>query len=318
MKHYFSISENLQGYRLDKALQILMSPISRTLIQRSIRSGNVMINQRIINDLDVKVKIDDTIHISLQEGIRSDVIQPANISLDIIYEDADLIVINKQAGLTVHPGNGNHDNTLANALVYHYQSLSDINGTLRPGIIHRLDKDTSGLLIVAKNNLAHAQIAYQIETKQLVRKYKALIWGIMNPQSGTLEYNIARSKIDRTKMAVVRSGGKHAITHYKTEKIFLGGLISLIECTLDTGRTHQIRLHLSYKGHSVVGDQTYGHNNRKISKTPNPCIYEALMQLKRQALHSYYIAFIHPVSRQSLEFTIHLPNDMIKLIEIIV
>jgi len=311
----YILPKELHASRLDKALVELIEKSSRSQIQIAIKDGQIQINKVIISDSSYKVKENDVITFTFKEPALQ-TMQVSNIKLDVIYEDEDLIVINKAAGMTVHPGAGNHQDTLANALLYHANNLSNIGGMERPGIVHRLDKDTSGLIIVAKNNFAHANLAHQIETRQLVRKYKALIWGIINPPEGLIKNNIGRSNSDRKKMTILKTGGKEAITYYKTEGIFLNGLISLIECKLETGRTHQIRVQLSQLKHSVVGDQTYGHNNRKI----NNCsveIQEKLLSFKRQALHSWYMSFIHPQTGEFMEFNTHMPVDIQEIVTLL-
>lgn len=313
MKNYnFVLAKSCNNQRLDKVIQHLVGNISRTRIQKAIDGGLVKVNKLIISDSNTQVKTNDLIFVHLPEP-ESLHMTATNIALDIIFEDHDLIVINKPAGLTVHPGAGNYRDTLANGLLYYTNSLSDIGGLIRPGIVHRLDKDTSGLMVVAKNNLAHVNLARQIETRQLVRRYQAVIWGVMNPLSGTIKANIGRSKADRKKMAILRSGGKPATTYYHTRQIFLSSAASLIECKLETGRTHQIRVHLSGRGHSLVGDQTYGHNNHQIK--PAQAALAGLADFKRQALHSWYISFSHPVSNNILEFSSALPADISQLIE---
>lgn len=316
MKDYsFKLPKSLDNLRLDKALCLLINEISRSVIQKTIKDGYVKVNQVIISDPNTKVKENDIIILRLQDPKLPEM-QAANIKLDIIFEDDDLMVINKPAGLTVHPGAGNHNDTLVNALLYYSNSLSDIGGTIRPGIVHRLDKDTSGLMVVAKNNIAHARLANQIEKRHLVRKYKAMVWGVLNPPSGMIQTNIGRSINDRKKMTVLKFSGKNAITYYNTEHVFLSNLISLVECKLETGKTHQIRVHLSHKGHSIVGDQTYGHNSRKINNVPME-LQSKLAQFKRQALHSWYISFNHPITAMPMEFKADLPADIKELIELI-
>jgi len=313
MENYnFILPNNLAGSRLDKAICFLISKFSRSQIQKAIKDGNVKINEVIISDSAAKVKENDFIFIELQEA-QTNEMNKANIDLDIVYEDEDLIVLNKQAGLTVHPGAGNHQDTLSNALLFHYDSLSDIGGLDRPGIVHRLDKDTSGLMVIAKNNNAHKALSHQIEKRELVRRYKAFIWGTLNPKSGIIKNNIGRSNGNRKKMTILKFGGKEAITYYNTEEIILNGLISIVECKLGTGRTHQIRAQLSHNGHSIIGDQVYGNNNRKINNCP-ASIVESLTKFKRQALHSWYIGFSHPITMKFLEFESFLPNDMLNLL----
>ncbi|WP_341794571.1 RluA family pseudouridine synthase [Rickettsia endosymbiont of Rhinocyllus conicus] len=304
----YSVPTELSGLRLDKALSQLLENVSRNQIQKAIKSSCVQINNVIILDSDILVKENDIILFSFKEPEEL-TIEAADIKLDIVYEDEDLIVINKAAGMTVHPGAGHHDDTLVNALLHHTKNLSDIGSSERPGIVHRLDKDTTGLMVVAKNNKAHMLLANQIEQRQVVRKYKALVWGVINPLEGTIKNNIGRSRSDRQKMTILKYGGKEAVTYYKTLELFYGGSISMVECKLATGRTHQIRVQLSHLKHSVVGDQTYGNNDRKINHAP-PELKAKLLDFKRQALHSWYLSFTHPTSNEVMEFSCDLPEDM--------
>lgn len=308
----YNVPNNLDGFRLDKALVSLISKTSRSQVQKSINDFQVQVNGLIISDSNFKVKENDLISVFFKAPDPL-TMQEADIKLDIFYEDEDLMVINKAAGMTVHPGSGNHQDTLVNALLHHAKSLSSIGGLERPGIVHRLDKDTSGLMVVAKNNFAHVQLAKQIENRNLIRKYKALVWGIINPQEGVIRNNIGRDRIIRQKMTILKFGGKEAVTHYKTEEIFFDGIISMVECQLTTGRTHQIRVQLSHLKHSVVGDQTYGKNSRKVSSNFS-IVPQKLMDFKRQALHSWYISFSHPVSDKLLEFESPLPQDIVEII----
>ncbi len=312
MMEQYNLPKILDGSRLDKALANLILKTSRNQIQKIINNWQVQVNGLIISDSDFKVKENDIIIIDFKKPDNFTMIG-ADIKLDIFYEDDDLLVINKAAGMTVHPGNGNHQDTLVNALLHHARSLSTIGGQERPGIVHRLDKDTSGLMVVAKNNFAHVNLAGQIESRNLIRKYKALIWGVINPPTGIIKNNIGRSRIMRQKMTILKFGGKEAITNYHTEDILFDGLISIIECRLTTGRTHQIRVQLSHLKHSIVGDQTYGNNNRKIIHS-SEIVQQKLVNFKRQALHSWYISFTHPVSGKLLEFQSPLPQDMMEII----
>ncbi|MBP7189852.1 MAG: RluA family pseudouridine synthase [Rickettsiaceae bacterium] len=311
-QYSFKISENLDGIRLDKAVTIL-SDFTRSRIQQLIKERVVFLNGIIVEDCSKYVHLGDEIRFSVPAP-RDSAMLPADIELDVIYEDNDLLVINKQAGLTVHPGAGQHDDTLANALLKHCgDSLSGIGGVTRPGIVHRLDRDTSGLMVVAKNDLSHTNLAKQIENRELKRIYKAILWGVPTPHEGTITTNIARNIRERTKMQVVQNGGKFAKTHYKVLEI-LDGKLSLVECRLDTGRTHQIRVHMTHIGHSIIGDQTYGSNNRKISNNYKGDIADKLKSFGRQALHSCYIEFTHPTSNKVLSFSSDLPQDMQELI----
>lgn len=306
-QYKYTIPEHLNGQRLDKALSLLCEESSRSQIQKAIKNEKLILNGQIISNLSSKVKENDEVTIIITEEVQEGLF-PKDIPLDIVYEDNDLIVVNKSSDMTVHPGAGNHTDTLVNALLYHTNSLSDIGDPVRPGIVHRLDKTTSGLMVVAKNNYAHNHLAYQIETRSLIRKYKALVWGMIKPTEGIIDIPIGRSSLDRKKMSAVKSGGKKAITHYKTLEILHGGLFSIVECKLETGRTHQIRVHLSHIGHSIVGDQTYGNNNRKIHGCPE-YLKEKLHLMKHQALHSFFISFVHPISGNRMEFEKNVPED---------
>lgn len=312
-KYHFTVPENLHGLRADKALTLLCDGVSRSQIQKAIKEQKLQINHVIISNFSSIVKSNDEIDLLLEDKVESEIL-PANIPLDIIYEDEDLIVLNKSSFMTVHPGAGEYKDTLVNALLYHTPNLSDIGGEIRPGIVHRLDKNTSGLMVVAKNNETHESLAAQIESRTLKRKYKALVWGMIRPQEGIIRNQMARNRLDRTKMSTVKSGGKIAITHYKTLEILKSGMFSLVQCQLETGRTHQIRVQLSHMGHSVVGDQTYGNNRRKTEGC-EPTLRTELAGFGHQALHSFYISFIHPRSSEVMEFEKELPDDYSKLIE---
>lgn len=308
----YILPAHLSGFRLDKALSCLIPQTSRSQIQRMIHDLQVRANGLIISHSDFKVKENDIIVIEFRKADPL-IMQEADIKLDIFYEDEDVIVINKAAGMIVHPGNGNQQGTLVNALLHYTKTLSSIGGWERPGIVHRLDKDTTGLMVIAKNNFAHVNLADQIGLRSLIRKYKALIWGVITPSSGIIKNNIGRSRRDRQKMTILKFGGKEAITHYTTQEILFNGLISLVECKLTTGRTHQIRVQLSHLKHSIVGDQTYGNNSRKINHT-SLIMQQKLANFKRQALHSWYLSFTHPVSSKLLEFQAPLPQDMVEII----
>jgi 23S rRNA pseudouridine1911/1915/1917 synthase len=233
------------------------------------------------------------------------------MALDIRYEDGDLIVTDKPAGLVVHPGPGNADGTLVNALVAHCgASLSGIGGVRRPGIVHRLDKDTSGLLVAAKNDAAHAGLSKLFAAHDLERAYLALVWGSPSPAAGMVEGNIGRNPRNRKKMAIVERGGREARTHYRVREHLADGCWSLVECRLETGRTHQIRVHLTSLGHAVVGDPLYGGNRAGSRKALPSAAAEALENWQRQALHAYRLAFKHPLSGELLEFTSEPPADM--------
>ena len=309
----YTIPESLSKERLDKAVMQLCHELSRSQIQKLIKNQRVKVNDVIVSNFSAKLQVNDIVTFYVEE-VKNDDILPKKIPIDIVYEDEDLIVINKQVGLTVHPGAGNQQDTLVNALLYHSKELSDVGGEIRPGIVHRLDKDTSGLMVVAKNNYAHRILAEQIKSRELTRKYKALIWGTMKPFEGIVHANIGRCSRSRTKMTTLKSGGREAITHYKTLEIICSGLFSILECRLETGRTHQIRVHLSHKGHSIVGDQTYGNNARKIHGSPEKIIPQ-LQSFNQQALYSYYISFLHPKNGKLLEFEREISGNFSKLVE---
>lgn len=305
-KHHFTIPEHLHGSRLDKAASEL-SNMTRSRVQQLIKSGDVLVNGSAREGAKPVITGDEII-VNVPPPVDT-TMRPSDLPLDIVYEDDDLLVINKQAGLTVHPGAGQHTDTMANALLTHCgDSLSGIGGVTRPGIVHRLDRDTSGLMMVAKNDVAHVSLSEQIASRDLKRVYHAIVWGTIIPHSGTITTNIDRSLRDRTLMQVVKNGGKVATTHYKTLKIL--GEASLVECRLETGRTHQIRVHMSHVGHSVLGDQSYGHNARKLAQCYKGEVGEELKLFKRQALHSQYIEFTHPVTGKTMSFTSELPEDM--------
>jgi len=244
-----------------------------------------------------------------------------SIPLDVVYEDAELIVIMKPAGLVVHPAAGNHDNTLVNALIAHCgDSLSGIGGEKRPGIVHRLDKDTSGLMVVAKTDRAHRSLSEQFAAHgrdgRLTRAYTALVWGAPRPHVGTIDANIVRSSHNRTKMATAKTSGRTAITHYKVlESYGEPAEVSLVECRLETGRTHQIRVHMTAIGHPLLGDQTYGTGQRTRKAKIPEAAQAALERLNRQALHAHHLGFEHPVTGAEMSFDAPLPEDMLKLIE---
>ena len=245
---------------------------------------------------------------------------PKNINLDIQYEDKDIVIINKPSGMVVHPGAGNYEKTLANALIYKYkQKLSDLNGELRPGIVHRIDKETSGLLVVAKNNLSHSNLGKQFGDHSIKRRYKCLIWGVIRPLEGRIETLISRSKKNRQLMTVSDLKGKKAITNYKTLKVFYGKSIpkiSLISCELETGRTHQIRVHMKYKGTSLVGDNRYGKKNVKFKKVDEE-FFNSLSKLNGQALHAETLGFMHPTKKKWVSFEAKLPNDFKKILDLL-
>ena len=315
----FLISGQDAGNRLDIVLVKLMPSLSRSNLKKIIELKQVKINNFIVESASKKLKENDSIEINL---INKDKIKilPVNIKLNIVYEDKDILIINKPAGMVVHPGAGNYNNTLVNALIYKYKKkLSDVNGSTRPGIVHRIDKETSGLLIVAKNNNAHANLGKQFSDHTIKRTYHALSWGILRPLSGKIETLIGRSRKNRQLMSVTEVSGKNAITNYKTIKVFeIKDIpkISYIECKLETGRTHQIRVHMAYKGCSLLGDQQYGKKNLRFKKI-NADFENKLKILNRQALHAKSLGFIHPTTKKFMSFESKLPQDFQKILDLL-
>lgn len=298
------------GLRLDRALADALPELSRSRIKSLITDGFVSPGEATITDPSYRVKQGDQFTVTVPRPAES-ALEGEDIPLEIIYEDDALLVIDKPAGLTVHPGAGQPNGTLVNALIAHCgESLSGIGGVRRPGIVHRLDKDTSGLMVAAKTDTAHASLAAQFEARTIDRAYRAFVWGVPIPLNGEIEANIGRSRQNRTKMAVVRDGiGKTALTRYRTLNTF-GRTVSLLECRLATGRTHQIRVHLTHLGHPILGDPTYGkataHRRSQISAET----YTALEDLHRQALHAAELGFDHPISGERHRFDSPLPADM--------
>ena len=316
----FSVEEIGNNPRLDKFLAAKFNDITRTQIKKIIISKNLSINNKIVSSPSQKVKIGDKISFSISEN-KNEYIKPEKIKIDIVYEDNDLIVLDKPSGIVVHPGAGNKSGTLVNGLVYHYnKNLSDLNGIYRPGIVHRIDKETSGLIVVAKNNFSHAKLAKQFSDHTIKRKYLALIWGVLRPLKGKIITLISRSKKNRQLMAVSEISGKKAITNYKTLKIFANDeipKISLVECILETGRTHQIRVHLSHKGNGLIGDKKYGKQKKMKFKKINKKVEEVLKNFNRQALHAQSLGFTHPSKNRQIEFGSKLPRDFKKILDIL-
>lgn len=288
---------------IDKRLDIYISDKlegkSRSYIQNLIKSGNVCVFNK-VKKSNYKLKLKDEINIEIPESEELNV-NPENIPLDILYEDKDVIVVNKPQGMVVHPAPGNYNGTLVNALLYHCKDLSGINGVLRPGIVHRIDKDTSGVLVVAKNDLAHNSLAAQLKEHSMNRIYNALVEGRIREDSGTIDKPLARDPKERIKIAVVRDG-RRAVTHYKVIERYNSN--TFIECKLETGRTHQIRVHMAYLGHPLVGDPVYGYKKQKF-------------KLQGQMLHARVLGFVHPTTGEYMEFSAELPEYFKNIIEIL-
>ena len=313
----FITPKESKNISIDIFLQLQIKSMSRTKIKKIINSGYVKINNLKVTEPSKKAKENDVIEIKIP--VEEDpIIQPKKIKINVLYEDEDIILINKPAGLVVHPGAGNKNNTLVNGLLYYYKSkLSSIGGNLRPGIVHRIDKDTSGVIVVAKNDKAHLHLSKQFSIHSIERKYEALIWGSLKPQNGKIIQPISRSKKNRQLMCVNKSKGKKAVTNYQTIKIYQNKnvpKISFIECYLETGRTHQIRVHMSYMGNSILGDKSYGKINKKF-KTINIDLEKKIKDFNRQALHAKSLSFIHPTTLKKVFFEASRPNDFEKLIK---
>ena len=286
------VPQQFEGYRIDKFLSVLLESSSRSFIQKLIESEKVLVNGLVVNK-KYKVNVDDEIKV-LPGDLKPLDAQPEDIPLDIVYEDEHLLVVNKPRGMVVHPAPGNYSGTLVNALLFHCKdSLSGINGILRPGIVHRIDKDTSGLLIVAKNDRAHIGLAQQIKEHSFTREYNAVIVGHLRDNEGTVNAPIGRNPKDRKKMCVTTQNSKNAVTHYKIIDDYEG--YSHVSLKLETGRTHQIRVHMAHLGHPVAGDFVYGNDKKSA-------------YLNGQCLHAIKIGFVHPITGKYLEFTSDLPD----------
>tara|TARA_Y100000590_G_scaffold39897_1_gene42588 strand:+ start:208 stop:1188 length:981 start_codon:yes stop_codon:yes gene_type:complete len=310
------VPQNFDGYRIDKFLQLKISELSRTRLQNLIRDGQVKLNNEIINSSSKKIKEKDQIKVDFPPPKKIS-ITPNRMDLDILYDDEDIIVINKSSGIVVHPGAGNYEKTLVNGLLFKFKNnLSGIGGKLRPGIVHRIDKDTSGVIVVAKNDIAHINLSEQFKNHTIKRVYEALIWGSLKPQNGTIKEKISRSVKNRQLMAVRKEKGKMSITNYATLKIFQNlnlPKISLIECRLETGRTHQIRVHMNFKGNPILGDKSYG--KLKKFKKIDPILENKINNFNRQALHAKSLGFVHPKTKKELFFEARRPKDFDELIK---
>lgn len=291
------VDKESENNRIDKYLAEAFNGKSRSYIQGLIEKENIKVNGKSIKS-NYKVKENDEILIAMPEALELEV-EPEDIPLDILYEDNDVIVINKPQGMVVHPAPGNYTKTLVNALLYHCKDLSTINGVIRPGIVHRIDKDTTGVLVVAKNDESHNFLSKQLQTHSMKREYIALVEGRLKEDKGTINKPIGRNKKDRLKMGIVEDG-KRAVTHYEVLERYKN--TTLIKCVLETGRTHQIRVHMASIGHPLVGDEVYGFKKQRF-------------KLKGQVLHAKTLGFIHPKTKEYMEFTTNLPEYYNNLIE---
>ncbi len=318
--HTVTAKSDSDGTRLDRVLADALPDLSRSRLKALIQEGRVAARGVTITDPSYRVKPGQTFDISVPAPIDADPVGQ-DIALDVVFEDDALIVINKPPGMVVHPAAGNPDGTLVNALLAHCgDSLSGIGGVVRPGIVHRLDKDTSGLIVVAKSDRAHAGLAAQLADRSMSRRYHAVVWGVPEPAGGEIDKAVGRDPRNRKRMAAGVRGGKAALTHYRTLQRFGGdGLLwaSLVECRLATGRTHQIRVHMTSIGHPLIGDPVYGRGRTgRISKLPPP-VRDAITQFDRQALHAAALSLTHPLSGKTLKFHAEYPRDMEHLVRVL-
>ena len=306
------VNENEINLRVDVFINKQDGSLSRTRIKNLILKEKLKINNSIIINPSKKLNFKDKVQLEVPEPKKVS-LKPYDYKLNIIYEDDDLLIINKPAGISIHPGPGNYDNTIVNDLMnYCGKNLSNIGDELRPGIVHRIDKDTSGLIVVAKNNLSHENLSIQFNKHSIKRIYQALVWGKLRPQTGVIETLIVRSSKNRQLMEVGFNKGKKAITSYKTLEVFENKnspTLSYIECKLKTGRTHQIRVHMSYKGNNILGDKKYKKKYKKI-KNINLDLEQMILNLDRQFLHAKVLGFKHPRSGKEMEFTSNLPKEL--------
>lgn len=294
--------EYLQGERIDKALSVLVDSVSRSFVQKLIREGEVFVGEKPVK-ANYRLRIDDVVSFELPENEEPDIL-PEDIPLSILYEDEDILVVDKPKGMVVHPAAGHYSGTLVNAVMYHCgNSLSGINGVMRPGIVHRIDRDTTGSLVICKNDMAHRALAEQFKVHSITRKYRAICMGVLKEDEGTIHKPLARDPKDRKRMAVTMKGnGKDAVTHYRVLERFRNH--TYIECELETGRTHQIRVHMASIGHPLLGDEVYGSGKNAY-------------HLEGQTLHAWKLGFLHPRTLEYVEFDAPLPEYFQKLLQIL-
>ena len=308
-----------KGQRIDSFITIKENSLSRTRVKNLILNKKLKLNNLIMKNPSKKISTGDRVDLEIPEPKKA-ILKPYNFKLDIVYEDNCLLIINKPAGIIMHPGAGNYDKTIVNALMnYCGGNLSNIGDELRPGIVHRIDKDTSGLVVIAKNNLAHENLSVQFNKHTIKRVYQLLVWGKLRPQSGTIKTLIKRSTKNRQLMEVGNIKGKNAITNYKTLKVFENNKIptlSLVECRLETGRTHQIRVHMSYKGNNILGDKKYKKKYKKF-KNIDQNLENLLLNINRQFLHAKTLGFTHPLTRKKIEFSSFLPQELEKILKML-
>ena len=313
------VLENESNLRVDVLINKREELISRTRIKNLILKEKLTLNNEVIKDPSKKVNPGDKLNLQIPAPEKAS-LKPFAYKLEIIHEDEDLLVINKPAGIVMHPGAGNYDKTIVNALIhYDKDSLSTIGDELRPGIVHRIDKNTSGLVVIAKNNETHENLSKQFSDHTIIRVYQLLIWGKLRPSSGKIETLISRSSKNRQLMEVSRSKGKRAITNYKTIEVFENDktpTFSLVECKLETGRTHQIRVHMTHLGNNIVGDDKYKKKYKKI-KNINLLLEDVISKLNRQFLHAKTLGFVHPKTNEEMIFSSILPNELNDLLKML-
>jgi len=314
-----SVKTEDNNQRVDAFIKNKEQSLSRTRIKNLILKKNLKLNNQILISPSKKVSKGDLLSLEIPEPKLAS-LKPYKFKLDIIYEDKDIIIINKPAGIVIHPGAGNYDNTIVNALMnYCGGNLSNIGDEIRPGIVHRIDKDTSGLIVIAKNNFSHENLSIQFNKHSIKRVYQLLIWGKLRPQKGTIKTLIKRSTKNRQLMEVGSTKGKVAITNYKTLEVFENNktpTLSLVECKLETGRTHQIRVHMSYKGNNILGDKKYKKKFKKF-KNIDSKLEDLLLKLGRQFLHAKTLGFIHPVNGKEIEFSSFLPQELENILKML-
>ncbi len=315
----FIVQQEENNSRVDILINQREKLISRTRIKNFILNNKLKLNDIITNNPSKKVNTGDQVVLEIPKPKVAS-LKPYNYKLEIIHEDEDLMVINKPAGIIMHPGAGNYDQTIVNALMYYNKnSLSNIGDELRPGIVHRIDKNTSGLVVIAKNNQAHENLSKQFSEHTILREYQLLIWGKLRPSKGQIVTFLTRSSRNRQLMEVSRHKGKRAITNYKTLEIFENEMtptLSLVECKLETGRTHQIRVHMNYKGNSIVGDGKYKKKYKKL-KNIDLKIQNSISALARQFLHAKTLGFIHPKNNKKMNFSSNLPHELNIILEML-
>ena len=308
----FVVKEDQEGQRLDVFVAANHSALSRSQVKLAIEEGDVLVNSKAPKASQL-LKAGDVIVLKQKPAVEG-IVAPQDIPLDIVYEDASIIVINKPAGMVTHPAPGNYENTLVNALLFHCHDLSGIGGVVRPGIVHRLDKGTSGLIVAAKTDDAHRNLSAQFESHEVHKTYRVFVWGDMKGNQGEILLPVGRHATNRKKMSTKSKRGKSALTLWKVRERY--GPATLLDVEIKTGRTHQIRVHLSDRGYPVIGDTVYGSATNKTRSISDPILKASLKSLNRQALHAAQLSFIHPLKRERVVFTAEMPEDMAHLCEL--